>query len=396
MPLGCVNWNETDSYIGGLPMLGEHPWPRTPAGVPLTFCAQIDLETVTALRPDTGLPQTGLLLFFCDTVQNQHGSVVYLGTAGSLRQPPARTPHAFGEYYGRSLLKHDNPLCVVHTLPCWPVEFHSAPYEEEVDDDGNDPLELEAANPEFCRPRLVDLLIEHKLAPDAALRETGFVWHASVKILAGHLIRELSACRETLLAQIIPDTMKSRAQRAWIKHAPLRWTKGYKPFRKFVLDLWSWSQEQPAWAELHDEDRKRLWQSTERLDEEFRRFAPDTRSLYSVGLGGAEKLARNTVRHAVTGGDEAWLALPEPVREHINNHELAPGDDPERHQMFGQGRMVQAGVYERLNQLLLLQLTYDSFGSLWPGDVGIMTWWIRPEHLKAREWAQTEFMFECH
>jgi hypothetical protein len=115
-----IGVNGSRSKLGGQPTLPPHiAWPRQhQAGTPLHFLAQIDLSRLppTPLNGASNgpkLPETGLLFFFADMVEemlwNENGGpiattrVIFANQAGPERPPPDDMPeilHGFGERAG--------------------------------------------------------------------------------------------------------------------------------------------------------------------------------------------------------------------------------------------------------------------------------------------------------
>lgn len=82
-----------NSRVGGDPDLpAGFVWPLTATGVPMTFIAQLDLETIHPLEAGALLPSTGILYFFMgelDTARNIPHQVIYIaGKTGLQRKPP--------------------------------------------------------------------------------------------------------------------------------------------------------------------------------------------------------------------------------------------------------------------------------------------------------------------
>nr|WP_235019352.1 DUF1963 domain-containing protein [Tabrizicola flagellatus] len=63
--------------MGGLPRLGDLDWPHC-GGRALHFLAQIDMGDLARLAPLTGLPTSGSLAFFADTVGWQTARVLHV------------------------------------------------------------------------------------------------------------------------------------------------------------------------------------------------------------------------------------------------------------------------------------------------------------------------------
>ena len=58
------SWPSQNSWIGGLPRLGDADWPKDEAGSPLPFVAQISMSDLASYCPESPLPEDGWLAFF--------------------------------------------------------------------------------------------------------------------------------------------------------------------------------------------------------------------------------------------------------------------------------------------------------------------------------------------
>lgn len=124
----------SNSHFGGLPRLPEHyGWPRTPAGVPLHFLAQVDLADLPLHGP---LPRRGVLFFFGRDDEEQvweanrpaaeSACVLYALDAFAATPPraaPADLP-PIGGYYprpnAREFLRPGEPGPSLHVG--WPIQ----------------------------------------------------------------------------------------------------------------------------------------------------------------------------------------------------------------------------------------------------------------------------------
>jgi hypothetical protein len=92
---------------------------------------------------------------------------------------------------------------------------------------------------------------------------------------------------------------------------------------------------------------------------------------------------------------QASSAVPKEVRDLIDRRYRLPIGPC--HQIFGVPCDIQGGAApEHLEDVLLLQLSYDDL-LLWGfGDNGAYQFWITPADLARRDWSKVVMTFECH
>ena len=63
--------------------------------------------------------------------------------------------------------------------------------------------------------------------------------------------------------------------------------------------------------------------------------------------------------------------------------------------MFGLAGVKQDNLYAHLEDLLLLQLSYDDMNEWRFGDMGLWHFWISPADAVAGRWEKSRLTFEC-
>ncbi|MEJ8560512.1 DUF1963 domain-containing protein [Yoonia sp. GPGPB17] len=126
------------SWLGGLPTLGDTPWPRDELGRAMHHLVQIDLGTVPDPLLPAGMPTTGAMAFFLTTSTDgpHRGKVVYLPTIGNVAtEPPGDLVPIYDGpnwgYYVKGHARENAP----DTFPRWPVEFVLLPLADQTKDD---------------------------------------------------------------------------------------------------------------------------------------------------------------------------------------------------------------------------------------------------------------------
>lgn len=99
-----AEWWGARSWFGGAPRLGGAAWPRTNAGQPMHFLAQIDLAEIAARAGETPLPKAGSLAFFV----GGEGAVIF--APDHMNAPPAKPPAGMDD------------LSTVGGNPDWPLD----------------------------------------------------------------------------------------------------------------------------------------------------------------------------------------------------------------------------------------------------------------------------------
>ena len=159
-------------------------------------------------------------------------------------------------------------------------------------------------------------------------------------------------------------------------------------FQSFMRETGAWAQSRDPWTSMTAEDWDDLSARFKRGKQEFEAFA-GWQLPYSP-----ESLEDMTIVALLSAEERGYASLPGTVRNLVNREYLLPAGDC--HQMFGLGTDVQGAVWEHENDYLLLQLNYDDLMHWSFGDNGVYHFWITPEDLQKRNWAQVAMTVECH
>lgn len=426
-PRSGPDWHHATSHIGGLPALESRPWPRGKAGQPLHFLAQVDLAEVAQHRPDSGLPHTGLLLFFAATFGHEC-AVLHVETSIRKAALPKDTPPLYGENHSYVFKFATSAEAAPRQVAYWPLDFHPAPLEqgEQVLGDEAEAVANRLGRVTETHESMVAAFSRTCQAIDQKKRPHGLKWHHSFQLYADSVIGEVNdlprhfrrlgeqlqkgeAYRKALVkepgrfAKLFgakqsfrsPEAEKKYRQ-SWEATVPtLRMIDAQRElvpeFHAFATELADWADGFSPWDEITDQHLSTFHGFVRRRADAFREFSSPRYSPHALNW-----VAQDTLRHMITGPDTLWQMLPEAFRDHVNARDLFPWDSAGWHQMFGRGRDIQGGVYERADETLLLQLTHDDLIWLDQGDVGAMSFWLSPEDIAAGRWERSELMFECH
>lgn len=390
------SWFGARSWLGGVPRLGDAPWPRDAAGMPLPFAAQIDLAELAAACPESPLPQEGSLAFFLGT-----GAVVAVRPGShEFSDPPPGLPPAFEEG-GYPFPARASRLSRL-LFPFWPVEPVVLNLPETMRD-----------HREARRDEMIEQAMAELLSPHAATRAAAFAadepvlwWHG-----ARHLADQLHVAIEgagRLLAVREDGLRRAEAMLAALETAGASGEDRLEAARGDV------SRQQAALASLRAQ-REGLPGMAAAIDGFVagrEPWVPLTVEEYAVAQeflaalhAGYGDLVRHHAPHAlaelttlslramVTGAPDALAAMPDAQLARINRECRLP--ILHQHQMFGLDGCQQSARDEHRGDLLLLQLGYDDMMEWRWGDMGLFQFWISPQALMAGDWDAAELTFEC-
>lgn len=435
-------WDAAPSWLGGLPRLGDAPWPRGRDGRPMVFLAQMDLGEVAADGP--ALPGRGALAFFIDTEGG--GAVVHVRKPAATRLPPdAPVVQVPG---GDIFPTADDPAAQVpgarRVFPRWPVEFVPL---ADARLEGTEAALAEVSEtigdmPAPSGARAVRIREFHLSASamfgDANVRPHW--WHdaqaylATLETAAANIDRTLERARRRIedrrrlgiprlqarhaaereadvaaLADATDPVAVEAAQRelddgerrreaaeaharAFLTRDEQRLPELEKLARRLpraVDAIATWVGDRDPWARMGDGD-------AQRLQETFR----DTNTTFEplVSPWVPNRLDDLTVRTVLAMATDPLgrEAMPDHVRALIDaGYRLVAGG---WHQMFGVGRSIQdeAEVRRAAGEVLLLQLAYDDMMGWEFGDVGAYRFWIDPADLARGRYERAEVTFEAH
>src|SRR5262245_57115373 len=110
------------SWIGGLPRLGGIPWPRTSAGEPMVFVAQLDLAELATASGNVAFRGTGALAFFPSVHAGPPGAVRHVPAPTAPSVPPPDLP-TVEDVTQLDRFPHDEHGVAARTFPQWGVEI---------------------------------------------------------------------------------------------------------------------------------------------------------------------------------------------------------------------------------------------------------------------------------
>ena len=410
-------WEDAESWFGGRPRLGAVPWPRARSGKPLPFAAQIDLAEIAAVEPASPLPHAGSLAFFLEK-----GAVVHVPASADTEptHPPADAmPVLEGE--GDLFPQKPSPWARID-FPFWPVEAtaldigHVEPDTEAEDAEENtrDAMRRAVASRFHTRRYFLTAKAAYEALGSGA---APFWWHGAqlyakqLRIARFHA-GDVAVARQPWLERARAEVERLRPTRRFglfgrgaavadpalekaLKELEAR-EEQERDFRRQSSDIGRFIEEverfaagREPWTPMRPGEREAFAALFKRGRTEF---ADIVRYRTSLNI---DALATETLLAMMTGGERAFCAMPEPVRDLLNRHYRLPTGN--WHQMFGVGVDIQGNAAsENDGNVLLLQLVYDDMIGWRFGDMGAFQFWMSPADLAARNWNGVRLTFECH
>lgn len=406
-------WESPRSWFGGLPRMGDLPWPRDAHGKPLVFAAQIDLSEVAALRPGVAIPQTGSLAFFLGD-----GGVVYVPPGGvSTSTPPSDLPPAY-ELHGDLFPNPGSPWARM-AFPKWPMSLVALDCGE-TRTDFEDEDACESAETEMAKA--VDRSFPNRQGGLAdvtdVLNELGiFAWWRiaglyldQLRTAGFHAARRVEREEEALAA--------ARTKAEALKPKALFGIFGRKAGDEPALKK---AEDYAAGLATRLSNLRRQIEALPAFIAEVEAFAAGHTNLEVMGesaflaLSGLHKRGRGSfpdvlrywtshdlkdpilqaVLEMARGDSAAYAALPGPLKEAINTRGRMPHSG--WHQMFGRGVNIQGNpMIEMDDHVMLAQFVYDSIMDWQFGDVGAFQFYLSDQDISAGNWGRAQMTFECH
>lgn len=352
--------NAGSSWFGGMPKLGAIPWPRGTDGRPLPFAAQIGLDEIADVRPDSPLPSSGSLAFFIG-----EGAVVHVPAGVTqFASAPEDLPPAYDEG-GYPLPTEPSPLSRTE-FRYWPVEplaLSLPPLLRDHGDSGRHDEIRAAMATAIARdvPRPGHGFDASKIPEDVWGGPMPVWWHG-----VDHLIDHLRMA----LARAQSGTGGQRDGLAALTGA-----------------LEGFAAERDPWEPLNSEEQEVFIEALANVWQQFGglmdSFAPRT----------VADLTTLSLAAMMAGDDRVFAALPAAVRDLINRDYRLPADS--QSQVLGLGASIRNALQEHLSDVLLLQLAGDELMGWRFGKHGAFQFWISPDDLAARNWSAVKLTFEA-
>ncbi|MFD2403592.1 DUF1963 domain-containing protein [Novosphingobium soli] len=383
------DWFGDRSWFGGLPRLGDRPWPRDAAGTPLPFAAQIDLAELAALTPGAPLPNRGSLAFFLGA-----GAVVAVPDGADFADPPEGLPPAYDA--GGAPFPVRAGRLSRWFFPFWPVE----------------PVALELSG--SADDAAIEDALAERLAGEAMLRDHPFYaagvgapvealwWHSMI-----HLADQLHEALDdgaTPLAAWAEAAARQRGALAEVAHDPdaapyavqdareelerieaeaelLQAQRAELPEMVRALD--GFVEGRDPWTPLTAEERE---VAADILSEVHERYGEIVRRHVSGSLA---QLATISLRAMVSGPPETLAAMPAEVLARINREYRLP--PVLQHRMFG---AAPEAAQPDGDDLLLLQLAHDDMMEWSWAETGTYRFRIPARAAAAGDWSAARLAFE--
>ena len=378
------------SWLGGLPTLGDAPWPRDENGRAMHHLAQIDLGTVPDPLLPKGMPTTGAMAFFMTTATDgpHRGKVIYVPNIGNTAtEPPADLVPVYDGpewgYYVKGYARENAP----DTFPRWPVEFVLLPMADQNKDD--DAQELIADLLPYQSDSNLTPMNYRKSLPDFA---RPYFWDT-----AHRFTMSVRLAREDIHRTIADAKDRVQKYGAVYEGALKILQNDQKAFSQFVDEVSLWAVSHEPWDEMTLDDVTALESYFSQVRETGGKAAP-FKPFYQFTQGellSIEEAMTATLVAAANESPEVYAKLPFEVRDDIDTcHRIASKGC--WHQMFGRGSEIQTAVSDHTHHHLLLQLHSDQLVNWMWEDKGAVQFWITEDDMLAQNWDEVEVTVEGH
>ncbi|TYC91873.1 DUF1963 domain-containing protein [Novosphingobium sp. BW1] len=363
------DWFGDSSWFGGLPRLGDTPWPRDLSGIALPFLAQIDLADIAACSPEGSLPSTGSLAVFLGD-----GGVVPLAAdvTADFTDPPQDLPPAFEEGAAMPFPQRTSRL-TRWLFPYWPIEVHA----------GNAiGTAFERDHPFYAvgvgEP--VETLWWHSVQHFADRLREGL--EQADAPIAAHRANLLQAREELKRIENHPDTDPYELEDARediegleADLARIEEQRGSLPDMLAALE--SFTEGRALWSVLSEQEleivRDLLPEAHERYGELIGQTIP----------GSLGEMATVSLRAAISGPPEAVAAIPETMLSRLNTEYRLPAEGT--HRLF-----VPA---DDSDEIVLADLAWDDMIEwCWPEEARFQIR-IAPEDAAQGNWERARALF---
>ena len=400
------DWAASTSWLGGLPRLGDIPWPGDAKGVPLVFAAQVDLAELARACPDSPLPQDGTLAFFLGG-----GHAVLHVPAGPGKDTPLPPGAPFARQLGGYPLPTEPSRLNRKAFRKWPVDLIPLDLPDALRDHRDEERheEIHEAMDAALAAQVPGR--EFAYAPEAGDAQPPLWWYG-VKVLHAQLLdaldhapRRIARQREQIAqaSQRLADLeameppladheAQARSSRGWIEGSEKRIPElmAQVPLvEDFAARIGAMVKDKPMLGRLTPSEVADI----AAVIDEARKTAREVVTFHIPHA--VRELTTICIKEMFTGSEAALAEVPPGERDRINASQRLTSET--QHQMFGLGRCKQTALYDQLEegQVMLLQIGYDDMMDWQFGDMGIFQYWISPEDLAAQRWDKVQLTFEC-
>lgn len=421
------------SWLGGLPSLGDQPWPRSRDGSPMHPVAQLNLATLASVDTPEGLPKSGSLAFFLDlTAWPYSGAVTYVPeTNGRLTQPIKALPRLaartddHGKEIGGYALKGYSGQNAPRVFPRWPISFVPLEVDEETNPD-DDPAaeEIWKLLPET---RSTYYLLADNYKDTYPTIMTPSKWHTAQKFANSvtlsreqitQKIQDLRKCVDTpttrqdekfikerqKIEALQPagdessqelgerkDELLQKLEEKLVRYKHLHdrqvrdlefMTANAQAFVAFEEEVATWAFAQDQWTNMNAKDVSQLVEYMARVNKGYFDETPGFH-LFMDRNPGMSSYVNQTLLEMIRGPREIYEQIPQQIRDDFDRKALFQRLH-DRHKMFGGYPTIHAlecneGAY------LLLSLGSDYLLG-WEWGHGPATFHISPEDLANQRW----------
>lgn len=362
-------WQSARSWFGGQPAIDPLQWPRAATtNRPMHHLAHIDLADIPR-GPDTpDMPLSGTLNFFVDTwLRGSHPEAQVFFSAQpmtTLVEPPedCRPP-----MNGNGRPAHMIESRATGTYRRWPIEFRT-----------------EVAS--LGEPSMATHLLGDSFSPrfDPGV----FPWDSISRIERAYGVGlQVHRKRKERSPSPWEDVSQEEHELKWAE-MDAKLESGCELFSK--------------WAELSatcDPYAQIGAEAAQKVHDDIRETYGESGALYYGGRATSvmQDAAYDTYRDMMAGSREAYGSIPEEIRLTIEENRRLSGSGwskPDHHQMFGKYYAIQSNPGSRGKNILLFSAISDDMLSWAWGDEGVISFWISPENLAARNWDAAWALFE--
>ncbi|PJI91907.1 uncharacterized protein DUF1963 [Yoonia maricola] len=376
------------SWLGGLPTLGDTPWPRDDLGRAMHHMAQIDLGTVPDPLLPKGMPTTGAMAFFMTTASNgpRQGKVIYLPQIGNTATEPPKdlVPIYDGPEWGYYVKGHARENAP-DTFPRWPVEFVLLPLTEQNRDD--DAQELMAELLPFQATEDLSPKNYHKKVPEFA---RAYFWDT-----AHRFTMSIRLARDDIIKTVAQMDKRVKQHGDVYQPALDILLHQQDAFSAFVDEVSIWAVSHEPWDRMTPADIAELERHFAQVRDIGGQTAP-FKPFYQFTQGEMltlQEAATATLVAAANESPDVYATLPMKVREDIDT-KYRIASKGRWHQMFGLGSEIQTAVSDHTHHHLLLQLHSDQLAHWVWGDKGVVQFWITEDDLLAQNWDAVDMTVE--